>query len=87
MNHAHTVSFGPYTFHRDQRLVSKSGLPVPLGGRALDILAVLLEAPGQFVSKDTLIGRVWPNSVVLISTFSSSTRVSVALPSRMRSAM
>lgn len=64
MNHAHTVSFGPYTFHRDQRLVSKTGLPVSLGGRALDILAVLLEAPGQFVSKDTLIGRVWPNSVV-----------------------
>ncbi|NVZ70659.1 ATP-binding protein [Pseudomonas costantinii] len=64
MNNPHAVSFGPYTFHRQQRLVSKSGLPVPLGGRALDILAVLLEAPGQFVSKDTLIARVWPNSVV-----------------------
>ncbi len=64
MNNAHSVSFGPYTFHRDQRLVSKTGQPVPLGGRALDILAILLETPGQFVSKDTLIGRVWPNSVV-----------------------
>jgi len=39
-------------------------MPVPLGGRALDILAVLLETPGQFVSKDTLIARVWPCSVV-----------------------
>ena len=64
MNNPHAVSFGPYTFHRQQRLVSKAGLPVPLGGRALDILAVLLEAPGQFVGKDTLIARVWPCSVV-----------------------
>ncbi|WP_124426441.1 winged helix-turn-helix domain-containing protein [Pseudomonas orientalis] len=64
MNHAAAVSFGPYTFHRHQRLVSKAGWPVPLGGRALDILAVLLEAPGHFVSKATLIERVWPDSVV-----------------------
>lgn len=59
-----TVRFGAYAFHRQQRLVSKSGWPVPLGGRALDILAVLLEAPGQFISKATLIERVWPCSVV-----------------------
>jgi len=50
-----TVRFGDYVFHRQQRLVSKAGWPVPLGGRALDILAVLLEAPGQFFSKATLI--------------------------------
>lgn len=59
-----TVRFGIYAFHRQQRLVSKIGLPVPLGGRALDILAVLLETPGQYVSKSTLIERVWPDSVV-----------------------
>ena len=59
-----TVRFGAYVFHRQQRLVSKAGWPVPLGGRALDILTVLLEAPGQFISKATLIERVWPSSVV-----------------------
>ena len=59
-----TVRFGAYVFHRQQRLVSKAGWPVPLGGRALDILAVLLEAPGQFFSKAELIERVWPHSVV-----------------------
>lgn len=64
MNNSHSVSFGPYTFHRQQRLVSKAGWPVALGGRALDILAVLLEAPGQFISKESLIARVWPSSVV-----------------------
>jgi predicted ATPase/DNA-binding winged helix-turn-helix (wHTH) protein len=59
-----TVRFGEYAFHRQQRLVSKAGWPVPLGGRALDVLAVLLESPGQFISKATLIERVWPCSVV-----------------------
>lgn len=59
-----TVRFGAYVFHRQQRLVSKSGWPVPVGGRALDILTALLEAPGQFISKASLIERVWPNSVV-----------------------
>ena len=59
-----TVRFGAYAFHRQQRLVSKAGWPVPLGGRALDVLAVLLESPGQFISKATLIERVWPCSVV-----------------------
>ncbi|MGR6617132.1 winged helix-turn-helix domain-containing protein [Pseudomonas rhodesiae] len=59
-----TLRFGAYVFHRQQRLVSKAGWPVPLGGRALDILAVLLEAPGQFIDKATLIERVWPCSVV-----------------------
>ena len=59
-----TQRFGAYVFHRQQRRVSKSGWPVPLGGRALDILTVLLETPGQFISKATLIERVWPNSVV-----------------------
>ena len=59
-----TVRFGVYAFHRQQRLLSKAGWPVPLGGRALDILTELLEVPGQYVSKATLIERVWPNSVV-----------------------
>ncbi|UII73748.1 helix-turn-helix transcriptional regulator [Pseudomonas sp. HN11] len=59
-----TVRFGAYVFHRQQRLVSKAGWPVPLGGRALDILTVLLETPGQYISKGTLIERVWPNRVV-----------------------
>ena len=58
------VRFGAYVFHRQQRLVSKAGWPVPLGGRALDILTMLLEAPGHYISKATLIERVWPNSVV-----------------------
>ncbi|WP_339532725.1 ATP-binding protein [Pseudomonas mucidolens] len=58
------VHFGPFIFYRQQRLVCEAGRPLSLGGRALDILAVLVEHAGQFVAKDVLIRRVWPCSVV-----------------------
>lgn len=58
------VRFGPFTFYRQQRLVCEGGVALSLGGRALEILSVLLEQPGQFVSKEHLLTRVWPSSVV-----------------------
>src|SRR3546814_1816119 len=57
------VSFGPFIFYRQQRLVTRDGEPLALGGRALDILQVLMENAGHFVSKQPLIARVWPDSV------------------------
>jgi len=38
--------------------------PVPIGARALDILAVFLENPAAIVSKDMIMDAVWPSSVV-----------------------
>jgi DNA-binding winged helix-turn-helix (wHTH) protein len=35
-----------------------------LGSRALEILITLVERAGETVSKDQLIGRVWPDTVV-----------------------
>lgn len=58
------LGFGPFTLQRQQRLVCEAGRPLVLGGRALEILLVLVEHAGQFVSKDRLIARVWPSSVV-----------------------
>ncbi len=45
-------------------LVLDGERPLRMGGRALDILQVLLEHAGSVVSKDELIARVWPTSVV-----------------------
>ncbi|WP_413791753.1 MULTISPECIES: ATP-binding protein [unclassified Pseudomonas] len=59
-----TVSFGPFAFYRQQRLVTRDGQPLTLGGRALDVLQVLVEHAGHYVSKQTLIAHVWPDSVV-----------------------
>ncbi len=58
------LRFGPYAFHLRQRLVLDGERPLRMGGRALDILQVLLEHAGSVVSKDELIARVWPTSVV-----------------------
>lgn len=41
------------------------GARVPLGSRAFDILAILVEQAGRLVSCDELIRRVWPDTVVV----------------------
>ena len=58
------VSFGPFRLLPTQFLLLEGGRPVPLGSRALEILIVLLERPGQLVSKQELMARVWPNIFV-----------------------
>ena len=58
------VHFGPYRIHPRQRLVLEAGRPLRLGRRAMDILLILLEQAGTVVSKQELIARVWPKSVV-----------------------
>ncbi|MEJ5058126.1 MULTISPECIES: ATP-binding protein [unclassified Pseudomonas] len=58
------LHFGPYAFHVNQRLVLEGDQPLRLGGRALDILQVLVEHAGSVVSKDELIAQVWPRTVV-----------------------
>jgi hypothetical protein len=37
---------------------------VPVTGKAFDILLVLLQSHGEVVTKDDLITRVWPDTVV-----------------------
>jgi len=58
------VHFGPYRIHPRQRLVLEAGRPLRLGRRAVEILLILLEQAGKVVSKQELIARVWPKSVV-----------------------
>jgi len=38
--------------------------PVAIGSRALDILGVLVERAGEVVSKEEIVGAVWPATVV-----------------------
>jgi DNA-binding winged helix-turn-helix (wHTH) protein len=58
------VSFGPFRLLPMQFLLLEDGKPVALGSRALEILIVLLERPGELVSKRELMARVWPNVFV-----------------------
>src|SRR5713101_9127437 len=58
------VSFGPYRLIAAQRLLLEGDNPVRLGSRAFDILAALVERPGEVVSKKELIARAWPKTFV-----------------------
>jgi len=51
-----------------RREIRIGGSPVPVGGRAFDVVEVLAQAAGELVSKDDLISRVWPGAVVLENT-------------------
>jgi len=61
---AQAVLFGPYRIYPGQRLVMEGDQRLRLGRLALDILLILLEHAGNVVSKQQLIARVWPRSVV-----------------------
>ena len=58
------VSFGPFRLLPTQFLLLEGDKPVSLGSRALETLTVLLERPGELVSKQELMDRVWPNVFV-----------------------
>jgi DNA-binding winged helix-turn-helix (wHTH) protein len=58
------VSFGPFRLLPSQFLLLEGDNPVHLGSRALEILTVLLERPGELITKQELIARVWPNIFV-----------------------
>ena len=44
------------------------GAAVPLGRRAFEIIAVLIQAAGKLVTKDDLMDRVWPGAIISENT-------------------
>jgi predicted ATPase/DNA-binding winged helix-turn-helix (wHTH) protein len=44
------------------------GSPVPVGGRAFEIIAVLARSAGELVTKDELMNRIWPGAIVMENT-------------------
>jgi predicted ATPase/DNA-binding winged helix-turn-helix (wHTH) protein len=59
-----TVAFGPFRLSPAQQLLLEGDKPLRLGSRALAILAVLVERPGELISKEDLVARVWPDTFV-----------------------
>ena len=58
------VAFGPFRLNHPNRRLTKAGAAVPLGGRAIDVLSVLVAAAGETVSKDALLNQAWPGLTV-----------------------
>src|SRR5260370_7425776 len=51
-----------------RRELRSRGIPVPLGGRAFEVITVLVQSASEFVTKDHLMERVWPGPPVSHAT-------------------
>jgi predicted ATPase/DNA-binding winged helix-turn-helix (wHTH) protein len=61
---ADSIAFGRFRMLPRRRVLLADDEPIKLGGRAFDLLTVLIESSGAVVSKDDLMARVWPGRVV-----------------------
>lgn len=59
-----TVLFDVFRFELHSRQLLECGAPLPVGSRALDILAKLVEKPGELVTKAEIVAHVWPSTLV-----------------------
>src|ERR1700761_981787 len=62
------LSFGPFCLDPVRRKLLEAGEIRRLGSRALEILIALAERPGEIVTKNELMARVWPHNVVQEAT-------------------
>lgn len=58
------IRFGRFCVLPRARQLLVDGQPIELGGRAFDLLMVLIGAPGILITKQEIISRVWPDTVV-----------------------
>ncbi|MDH6265878.1 putative ATPase/DNA-binding winged helix-turn-helix (wHTH) protein [Rhizobium sp. SG_E_25_P2] len=54
----------PFQLRSRERALLRNGEPVKIGARAMEILIALAEKPGELVSKNELLDRVWPNQQI-----------------------
>ena len=69
------VSFGAFRLDAARHVLFEGETQIALGQRSLDILIALVERPGELISKQDLMARVWPNAFVE----ESNLRVNIAL--------
>jgi predicted ATPase/DNA-binding winged helix-turn-helix (wHTH) protein len=56
--------FGPFHLLPERQLLLHHDEPVPLGGRAFDLLTLLVSRAGDVVSKAELVAHAWPDCFV-----------------------
>jgi len=75
---ARAYRFGDYRLLPGRQLLLRGDRPVRLGSRALDLLRLLVERPGELLSKSELIGFAWPDTFV----HEDNLKVNIAAPRR-----
>ncbi len=54
------IRFGPFEFQPDTGEIRKHGLRVKLRGQPIEMLLMLLQRPGEAVTREELQRRLWP---------------------------
>jgi len=62
---AHVKRFTPFELDLRVRQLRRHGLKVNVQGQPIEILAMLLERPGELVTRDEIEKRLWPNDTVV----------------------
>lgn len=58
------LAFGEFSFDPSSRVLFRGTDPVSLGGRAADVLAILLDRPGAVIPPQEIMEAVWPDLFV-----------------------
>ena len=72
MNHRHAVP--PLSLDSANECVHLRGHPVKLTPKAFAVLRHLMEQPGLLATKDALLSRVWPDTIVTEASLSTCIR-------------
>lgn len=68
MQQANEIRFDGWTLKRDSGELLRDGRTVRLRGQSQHVLEALLERPGEVVTRDELIARLWPKGIVDFDT-------------------
>jgi TolB-like protein/DNA-binding winged helix-turn-helix (wHTH) protein len=68
MSHPRTIRFDGWVLHIDSGDLEKDGRKIRLQDQPLQILEELLNRPGELVTREQLIARLWPKGVVDFDT-------------------
>ena len=69
------VTFGPFAFDPNSRLLSRDGKEVPLPPRVLGVLELLLERAGEVVNRQELIDTIWKDAFVTDTSLAEAVSV------------
>jgi len=61
MGSAVIKSFGDFEFDDQRRSLRARGQPVRLSGQAVDLLCLLLERPGELITREEIERTLWPD--------------------------
>ena len=59
------ISFGAFELDQEFRTLTRNGSRCKIGGKNYELLVALLDKPFEIVTREELVGRLWPGETVL----------------------